>query len=270
MSHLPRALGAIVSLALAAAAAQAGQLTAGASLNPEGLVSNPTFGSSTSAEWGTNAFSEVSRTSISVTTLGDGVSPPWVYGASGNANTNYTLWNLATDSALDGAAAAGLTLAFDFTLRGETSLPPISLSVASVSWSAALYSRIVSADGGSANMTYGPKPPFPSEGYLNLGDGQLMGSYDLSFSLLHANAGGGLWTMGLFTSASNAGDANATLALAGIRLLDGLLPQGGLGVRLETGELIAVSPVPEVAPHWMMLAGLAGIGAFVRRRTVAA
>lgn len=269
MTRLPCAFGplAFVAAALCGGAATAGQITATASQNPIGAVSNASPGSAVSARWNANASAEVTRTSVSATSLGDGVSPPGAYAASGATNTQYQLWSLASDAALGGSAASGLTLAFDFTLRGDTALPPVSLSVASVWWSAALYSAGISAKGGDATMVYGPIPPFPSVGYLTSGDPALMGAYDLSFSLMHRNAGNGLWTMGFGTSASHAGDAWGTLALSRIRLTEGTLPVGGLAVRLETGELITVSAVPEPAAHWMLLAGMASIGVFLRRRT---
>lgn len=268
MHQLHRTLGALAALAAlaGATAAQAGQVTASASLNPVGTDSRASNGSSTSAAYGTNAHAEVTRTSIRVTTLGDGVTPPFVYGAGGTTNTQYTLWNLASDSALDGGVAAALTLRFNFTLQGTTTVAPVSLSTASVGWDAALYSSGADSAGGSASIVYGPIPPFPSEGYLTTGDAALTGAYDRSFSLLHRHAAGGLWTMGLSSGASHAGDAWSTLGLSGIRLVDGALPGGGLGVRLETGELIEVSPVPEASSHWLLLAGLLSLGIVVRRR----
>lgn len=267
MKTLQRAFGAVALTALAMLpAAHAGQITAVASLNPEGFVQNPSGGSFTSADWGTNAHAELTRTAISAMSHGEGVAPPSVYAASGTANTSYTLWDLSTGSALDGGVAAGLTLSFDFTLTGTTSLPPVSLSLATTSWDATLYSSVISANGGGVSILFGPLPPFPNEGYDISGDATLLGSYQKSFSLLHSHAGGGLWTMGFGTSASRAGDAWGTLALAGIHLTEGVLPSGGLAVRLETGELINVSAVPEPAPQWMLLAGLLGIGAFLRRR----
>lgn len=137
-------------------AAQAGPISACASQNLSGYVLNDSYGSSVDAFWSANAHSEVTRTTITATAYGDDGTAQTVNAASGGATTSYTLWNLSTDSALDGGVSAGLTLVFDFSAAGATLMLPIDLSTATTSMNATLYSVIISGFGTGLSMVYGP------------------------------------------------------------------------------------------------------------------
>lgn len=269
MRRLCTLFATVAALATAGPAA-AGQLVANASQNPTGQVSNPSSGSSVSAWWPDQtqpiAWSTTTRWDIQANALGAGTQMPVHQAASGTANTSYTLWDLGSGAALAPEIAGALTLSFNFRVAGTTEVDAISLSTASVNFDAALYSQIADAHGDGLSVVYGPVPPFPSEDYLYTGNVALAGNYDVGFSLLHVGSVGGLWTMGLSTSASHQAAALSTLWLDSITLAGGVLPANGLAVRLETGELMAVTTVPEVPPWALLLAGSGWAALLARRR----
>ncbi len=262
-----------LSAALAAAclSAQAGDVVATASRNLQGQLSNNSAGSSTSAYWPNpttpDAFAVVTRTEISATSAGLGSATFDAAAASGHSWTSYTLWDLSTDSALDFAQAVALDLRFAYRVSGNTVVPPLGTSVATASFRVELYSNVVNAEGADLSVVFGPVAPFPSEDYLYTGDMRLWGAYDFGFSVLHENAAQGFMWMAFGNSAAKAGYATGTLSLLGITLADGTLPAGGLGVKLETGEIIPVSAVPEPATWMLWLsAGLWAMGRTLRER----
>lgn len=248
-------------LSLGALSAQAGSVVANASRNGSGSISNPSAGSSTAASWPSevlpDAFAEVTRTSITLAAYGKGSATNSQAAASGTSWTAYTLWDLASNTALDGATAATLDLSFNYRVQGITNVETTSTSVASASYLVELYSSTYHADGAGLTVVYGPVPPFPSENYAYTGDARLAGSHDWTFSVLHENASAGLMWMANSGSAANAAAVTSMLSLQAITLADGTLPAGGLGVRLETGEIIVVSAVPEPATWMLWLAACA-------------
>lgn len=256
-----------LALSLSALAAQAGDVVADASRNLEGFVSNPSPGSSTSAFWPDpqtpTAWAVVDRTHITREAYGAGSATFNQAGAGGHSWTAYTLWDLGTHSALDGGIAATLDLSFNYRIQGLTNVQTVGTSVASANYLVELYSSAYHADGAGLTVVYGPVPPFPSEDYLFTGDTRLAGAYDWTFSVLHENASGGLMWMAYSGTAANAATITGTLSLQTITLASGVMPTGGLGVRLETGEIITVSAVPEPAT-WLLWAG-AGLLAALRK-----
>jgi hypothetical protein len=267
MKLLPTRLAAAALVSACWLPAQAGNLVANASQNLSPPVSNTSPGSSVSAQFlvlnQVVAESSVTRQSIQAMADGSGVLVQQARAASGDARTDYQVLDLGTNAQL--VDAAGLRLSFDFRVSGVSALPPLSLSTVSVSYEAALFTAIVATAGAQLSAAYGPIAPFPSEGYIINGDSGLLGSFDRSFSLEHQNRSNGLLTMGFAVGASNAGDATGLLELTGVRWLAGPMPVAGLAVRLETGELVAVTPVPEATPATMLLAGLMAVGLMARR-----
>lgn len=263
----------LATLALAwacTAPAQAGNLTANASQNLSPPVSQVSPGSLATAQFMVGgvavAGSTVTRTGIAAFADGTGVEVTELRAANGNARNDYLLWDLAANAPLDDSWAATLTLAFDFRVSGVSALPPVSLSTMAVSYDAAVFSGLIETAGSAVSAVYGPIPPFPSEGYAITGNAALVGSFDIGFSLLHAQRTAGLLTMGFGVQAAKAGDATGSLALSGVRLVSGVLPAGGLAVRMETGEMLTVSAVPELPTLPMALAGVLVLGLLARRR----
>lgn len=263
----PALAGVLASLAVAA---QAGNLSASASQNPLPPDTDVSAGSLAQAQLIIDnqllAEATVSRVQIAAWVDGAGVPVTALHAASGSARTDYALWNLAADAPLDAATAAGLVLAFDFRVSGSASLPPLSLSTVALSYDAALFSTGFETAGSAVSAAYGPKPPFPSEGYVVTGNAALLAPFDTGFTLTHRQAANGLLTMGLAVQAANAGDAEAVLQIQGVRLVGGALPDGGLAVQLETGERFLVSAVPELPPAALLAAGLLALGLRARRR----
>jgi hypothetical protein len=257
-------------LAVAAVApALAGNLTATASQNLAPAVSNSSPGSSVSAAYpdaiNPVALASATRTFLSASSDGSGVLVTQARAASAGLNTNYTLWDLGSNAALDPGLAAGLVLSLNFHVTGAASLPPVSLSTAALGYDAAVYSVGFQTAASLVNAVFGPVAPFPSVDYVITGNAALLGPVDLRFSLLHNASATGLMTATVSTQASNAGDALLNMALESVTLSSGSLPLAGLALRLETGEMLAVSPVPELPPSALLAAGLV-VMALARRK----
>ena len=250
----------------------AGELRAGASLNPVGSINNTSSGASTSAYWPDpvtpKAGATATRTQLTAFTDGAGVAPPQIYGASALAGNDYTLWDTAGNTNLDYATAITLTLSFNFRVTGSLSVDPVSLSTGATSYNAQLFSQVANTAGAFVNVVYGPVPPFPSEDYFTTGDAGLFGAYDRSFSLLHQAREYGLLNMDYGNSASNAARASGSLTLQSVTLVGGVMPAGGMSIRLvDSGQLFAVSAVPEPATGLLWLAGVAVLAGLARRRS---
>lgn len=212
----------------------------------------------------TVAEATTTRQSITATIDGTGVEQTELRGADGSARTDYVLWDVALDAPLDGSFAAGLLLAFDFHVLSEVTLPPVSLSSARLAFDAALFSAGFETTSNAISAVFGPGPGGLQ--YLIDGDATLLGAVDTSFTLFHRDRVNGLLTMGLAVGGANAGDATGTLSITGVRLMGGTLPVGGVAVRLETGEMLPVSAVPEAPALAMALAGLLVVATLARRR----
>lgn len=276
-SRCPLPWRSLLALALGAAAAApawAGNLTANAGQNLQPTVSNPSAGSSTAAAYpdaqNPVAWSTATRTALGAASDGSGVLVQEARFANAGWNTSYTLWDLGSGTALDAGSASGLSLGLNFRVSGSTLLPPVSLSTAAAGYDAAVYSVGFQTAGSSINAVYGPVAPFPSTDYLITGDASMFGSFSRSFTLQHNGQVTGLMTAGVSTQASNAGDAAMALTLESVSLLAGSLPGGGLALKLETGELLAVSAVPEAPVALLWAAGLGLLAARVRRAALPA
>lgn len=258
-----------VGLATLAAPGLAGNLTATASQNTVGSVSVSDPGASASAYWPDaihpTAYAITLRDSITASSAG-GTLATQALGAAGGASTVYQLWDLGTLAVLDGSLASGMTLEFHFQVTGDLQLLPVSVSTAAAAYDAVLYSVGASSAGSYVSGSYGPAPAPVNENYIWNGNPALIGHYDIGFSLQHVGSTTGTWTMNFTTGASNAGSSSGLIRLAGINLSAGQAPVGGLAVRLETGQLIPVSAVPEPGVAWMWLAGAAMLGLRLRRR----
>ncbi len=270
----PAALAACAALALLTSIpAWAGNVQASAGQNLEGTHTDSNPGTFASAYWpdvshpvaGVMSY----RTAIEAFSDGHGAPQQNHTDASGNSWTAYTLWNLASDTALDSATAATLDLSFNFRALGDLSVPTVSLSVGTTGFGVELYSSTVHTRNESISVVFGPVSTFPYEGYLFTGNAALFGHYDMSFSVLHENTGSGFLWMSFGNSASNAAFGSGTLMLQSITLADGTVPSGGLGVRLETGQILVVSNVPEPQAWALWLAGAGALGWAARRQRLA-
>lgn len=247
-----------------------GEIVASASKNTIGIDTHSSLGvpATVSAVWNTGpgyAHAESSRTSIEVISNSQGSLTTEAMAASGSVWSNYSLWDIANNAAA--ANGGSYTLSFNFHLYGSLSVPPSSVSTASVSYDATLYSTGYQQLGAHFNSNYGPISPFPSEGYVNSGDATLSGTFDSHFSLTHNAQSTGLLTLGLQSGASGAGYSAATLVLDSVTLASGTAPAGGLGIRIgQTGQVIQVTAVPEPETYAMLLAGLGLLGFAARRK----
>lgn len=265
----PTALAAALALAaglgVASAPARADNVQASASQNLSGLVQDVNGGASASAQWAPGASALATRRTLTVWTDGTtGSTATTAFGATAGAGSQYVLWDLAADRALTQAEADPIDLAFNFSLTGQVLVDPVSLSVASMGYSVALYSTGYEDTGANSSSVFGPT------GYLHLG-AMWIGDVNPSFSLMHRSDADGLLTTYLSSSAAFQSRAYGSLTLDSVTLAAGTLPTGGLGIRLsETGEIWVVSsPVPEPATWLQLLAGLGAAG-WLRRRHVRA
>lgn len=292
MNHRPRhtlirpwavALG-LCSL-LAALPAGAGNVVARAGQNPDSVVDN-NDGALATASWpalddGGTAQATTTRTDVAFQTLGHGASSVFHMNAGANHRTNYRLWDLDTNQPLPAIVANTLTLDFHFRLQGQLEVEPISLSNASVQWSAAVIAGAAASQANSsAIIVFGPAPGNLDGEYLYTGDASLWGSFDQRFSLQHDSASSGVLTMASNGSSGNRALSHAHLSLVGLSytiapaamgaaslLADGSTfshnvssLNGGLGhigIRfVETGQILAVSAVPEPQTWALGLSGL--------------
>lgn len=206
------------------------------------------------------------RTSTQAIAYGLGTTFSTHYDAISSTRSQFTLWDLSSNSALP--SAAGLGLSFNFTLSGELDVRPSSLTSASLSYEAELRnaSNVVAQERvATATSVYGPGPGGLQ--YNNSGDPTLLGNFVQNFSLLSTV---GDLTGTLFLSsvslASFDSDTLVGLNLNSITLATGLAPAGGLGVRLnQTGQVIPVTAVPEASTWAMWLVGLCALSAWRRR-----
>jgi hypothetical protein len=206
------------------------------------------------------------RTSTQVTAYGYGTSTTTHYDAISSTRSQFTLWDLASNSAL--ASATGLGLSFNFTLSGYFDVGPTSLSSASFSYEAELrngINAVVQERLATVSRVYGPGPGGLQ--YATTGDTSLIGNFVQSFSL-QQTVGELYGTLFLSNTnmASNNSQSQGGLNLDSITLSSGVAPAGGLGIRLnQTGQIIPVSAVPEASTWAMWLAGAAAMG-FLRKR----
>lgn len=206
------------------------------------------------------------RTSTQVTAFGYGTSTTTHYDAISSTRSRFTLWDLASNSAL--LSAAGLGLSFNFTLSGYFDVGPTSLSSASFSYEAEVRNSINSVAQerlASVSQVYGPGPGGLQ--YATSGDVSLLGNFVQNFSL-QQTVGELYGTLFLSSTnmASNNSQSKGGLNLDSVTLSSGVAPAGGLGLRLDqTGQIIPVSPVPEASAWMMWVAGVATMG-FMRRR----
>jgi hypothetical protein len=209
------------------------------------------------------------RTSTQAIAYGYGTATTTHYDAISSTRSQYTLWDLASNTAL--GSAAGLGLSFNFTLSGFVDVGPTSLSTASFSYEAEVrngFNSVVSERLATLTRVYGPTSPPGTFGYVNTGDTTLIGNFTQSFSLLQTVGElYGTLFMSTVTLASNNSQSRGGLTLDSITLASGTAPAGGLGARLnQTGQIIPiVSAVPEPSTWAMWLAGV-GLMGFIRRR----
>lgn len=208
------------------------------------------------------------RTSTEVVAYGYGTAVTTHYDGISSTRSEYTLWDLASNTALPSAAGLGLT--FNFTLSGFLEVGPTSLSSSSFSYEAEVrngFNSVVAERVSTVTRVYGPTGP-GTFGYVNSGDLSLIGNFLQTFSL-QQTVGELYGTLYLYSGAlaSINSQSSGGLNLDTVTLTTGLAPAGGLGLRLDqTGQIIpVVAAVPEPSSWALMLAGAAVMG-FLRRR----
>lgn len=232
--------------------ASAGNVTASALINTVGQVDDTSAGATASAYYpdviAPSAYANSTRTSIERSASGDGRPVTEGGASSGTSYTDFELWDLLGNTALDPAAAATLDLRFNYRFLGSTLVPTVSLSSASAGFQVQnYYASSYSEAGGSLTVVYGPVAPFPSEGYTITGDTRMLGTYDFIIPLSHIKSATGQIYLFFQGGAGNMGVSSGTLSLDSIVLTGGTMPAGGLGVRLQpTGQIITVTDVPEI------------------------
>lgn len=213
----------VASLGLALPAL-AGDVVARAGQNPNVFIdSNP--GAEAVATWPANAqggmaYASATRRWLTMGTIGHGGSATFHYNAYATSNSRYEFVDLSTFTTLDPVLAASLDLSFNFRLDGHMDVEPVSLSNATIQWSAMLAAGGHVASGGtSANLVFGPVPPFPRLDYVFLGDERLRDDFDLSFSLRHVGAADGSLSMMIAGQSGNRAVSRGMLQLTGITML---------------------------------------------------
>lgn len=214
------------------------------------------------------ASSFASRSQVRATTDGFRAVAQTHYGASAGSTSEYSLWDMGRNLPLDLSAAASLELSFNFELVGQLEVDAIALSAAATRYNGGVdYTSGRDNFQGAFSVSYGNIFPFPQLGYVTIGDGELWGSYSLSFSARHRGATGGSITFTVTNNSSNMGRASSTMTLVSVGLLGGSPPPGGLGVNMgPTGLMIPVTEVPEPGTVVLWSAGLCGVLWLSRRR----
>jgi len=261
---------------LAATDASAGNVFAEASINTVGSVSDTNTGATAAAFYpdalNPAAYSLTDRLLIERWADGQGRPANQQSGTNASAYTDYQLWDLAGNVALDPATAAGLDLRFRYRLQGSTLVSPISLSGASAGFWVQNYSGGgYTEHAGNLTVVYGPVSG--GDGYIVTGDTRLLGIYDFTLDLVHTGTVTGQMYHQFQGSGGNFALSDGILSLESITLAAGTMPSGGLGVRLETGQIVPVAAVPEIDPAGMgaVAALVAGaIGLLERRRRASA
>ena len=215
------------------------------------------------------SIATTTRTSTQATAYGFGTGVTTHYNALSSTRSQFTLWDLAGNSAL--SSAAGLGLSFNFTLAGQLLTGPTSISSANLAYEAELrnaFNGVSQERLATAGSAYGPGPG-GVPGYVNVGDPTLQGSFVQNFSLLHTTGDlVGTLFLNSNTTSSNNSRALVGLNLDSITLASGSAPLGGLGVRLDqTGQILpVVAAVPEPSTWAMFMAGALGMGVWRRRQ----
>jgi hypothetical protein len=284
----PLAVGLCLSALLCSLPAWAGNVSARAGQNPD-FVQDVNGGATASANWGPIegggfARADTSRTHLEMATLGHGGSSSLHLNATASHRTDYQLWDLSTDTALPAAIANLLVIDFSFRLQGLMAVEAVSLSNSSFQWSASVLAGSQNSSAGStAQIVFGPVPGNIAGEYLFTGDASLHGAFDQVFSLQHESARNGILRMSLNGLSGNRAETQAQLSLVGLTysLVDptlwpaagGDLSLGGLGpigIRFsETGEVLAISPVPEMGTGLLWASGAVVLAWLRRRRAVA-
>jgi hypothetical protein len=267
-----RRFAAALLLAWAALPVQANNtLTALAYQNLGGQVQDTSTGIEARASYG-QASAFASRVQVIATTDGQGTGPQTHFGASAGSISQYSLWDMGQNLPLAPEVAAAMELAFNFDLVGRLEVEETPQSMASTRYTGGL-NYISGQDNfqGMLTVSYGYIFPFPDLGYTTAGDSLLWGSYSRSFSARHRGATAGVITFIVTNVSANVARAGSSLTLSSVSLLDGTMPAGGLGVRMDaTGLIIPVSEVPEPGALALWAAGLCGGLWLSRRRRPAA
>lgn len=277
-------LGGALTVLLATPSAHAGNVVARAGQNPTDIVVDNQPGAGASVDWspieGSGfGWADATRTQVQAASDGTGGSSVRYFFASANHRSDYQLWDLALDEALPSEISNALVIDFHFVLEGQMEVNgiPNTQSRAQVQWSAAVRDDTA---GSSAIVVFAPGANDRDGEFLYSGDARLQGSFSESFTLQHERRSTGVLTMSVGGSAGNLALSNARLQLVGLSLAgdpptgDGLgvqapytpLHPGSIGIKLlQTGELLAISPVPEPQTWLLWLSGALMLG-WMRRR----